>query len=157
MGTGRPRTRDEARFSRSNVVGCMAAPAVLMFALPPKAWFHGSQSTRTGLRAATNGQTSIVIWVLAVIISWLYATGLGVPVEPEVSRILVGAFGSRWSGSGVQDGGQHRAQADAQMLDGVGRGDEHALAGLDPRRPQAGGDEPGGEPSLFVGERPAVR
>ena len=62
--------------------------------LPPKVWLHGSQSTITGRSAARNGHTWRIICWLADSIRWVLSTPFGVPVEPEVNRILAIASGA---------------------------------------------------------------
>src|SRR5260370_19043487 len=56
--------------------------------LPPKVWFHGSQSTSTCGRSSRNGQTHAYCSWLTVSMRWVLITPLGVPVEPEVKRIF---------------------------------------------------------------------
>jgi hypothetical protein len=61
--------------------------------LPPKVWFHGSQSTITGGSSCMKASTCAVICWLAQIMRWVLITPLGCPVEPEVNRILATVSG----------------------------------------------------------------
>jgi len=61
--------------------------------LPPNVWLHGSQSTITGRSAARNGHTWAIICWLAASIRWVFRTPFGVPVEPEVNKILATVSG----------------------------------------------------------------
>ena len=61
--------------------------------LPPKVWFHGSQSTRTGGSSIEEGSVCAIISWLAHIMRWVLITPLGLPVEPEVNRILATVSG----------------------------------------------------------------
>ncbi|HEY5397136.1 MAG TPA: hypothetical protein VIL16_17255 [Trebonia sp.] len=65
--------------------------------LPPNVWLHGSQSTITGRSAARNGHACRIICWLAASIRWVLITPLGVPVDPEVNRILATASPSSLS------------------------------------------------------------
>ena len=56
--------------------------------LPPKVWFHGSQSTSTGGVSFVNGQICASDCWLADSIRWVLITPLGIAVEPLVKRIL---------------------------------------------------------------------
>jgi hypothetical protein len=56
--------------------------------LPPKVWLHGSQSNNTGGSSSRNGQTWRICCWLAISIPCELITPLGVPVDPEVNRIL---------------------------------------------------------------------
>ncbi len=56
--------------------------------LPPKVWFHGSQSTSTSGRSSRNGHTSAYCSWFTVSMRWVLITPFGVPVEPEVKRIF---------------------------------------------------------------------
>src|SRR5206468_4947793 len=51
--------------------------------LPPKVWFHGSQSTSTCGRSSRKGQTTAYCSWLTVSMRCVLITPLGVPVEPE--------------------------------------------------------------------------
>src|SRR5712691_1129779 len=63
--------------------------------LPPKVWLHGSQSTINGRCSARNGQTCRIICWFDASIRCVFSTPLGVPVEPEVKRILATASGAK--------------------------------------------------------------
>jgi hypothetical protein len=54
--------------------------------LPPKVWFHGSQSTSTGGSSARTGIDWRICCWLAHHIPWVLMTALGSLVEPEVNR-----------------------------------------------------------------------
>jgi hypothetical protein len=56
--------------------------------LPPKVWFHGSQSTSTGGSSARKPMHWRSICWLAQIIRCVLITPLGCLVEPEVKRNL---------------------------------------------------------------------
>src|SRR3954452_4788525 len=56
--------------------------------LPPKVWFHGSQSTNTGGVSFVKGQICASDCCLADSIRWVLMTPLGIAVEPLVKRIL---------------------------------------------------------------------
>src|SRR5437660_11801458 len=60
----------------------------LKLKLPPKVWFHGSQSTITGGRSSTKGQACASICWFAHSMRCVLITPFGVPVEPEVNRIF---------------------------------------------------------------------
>src|SRR3954447_19186278 len=62
--------------------------------LPPKVWFHDSQSTSTGGVSAVNGQICASDCWLAHSIPCVLTTPLGSVVEPEVKRILATLSGS---------------------------------------------------------------
>ena len=61
--------------------------------LPPKVWFHGSQSTITGGWSVRKVQAAAALSWLAHIMRWVLITPLGWPVEPEVKRILATVSG----------------------------------------------------------------
>src|SRR5262245_1930214 len=61
--------------------------------LPPKVWFHGSQSTIVCTLSCRNGQTCATICWLAQSMRWVLTTPFGIPVDPEVKRILAGESG----------------------------------------------------------------
>src|SRR5215467_9695420 len=61
--------------------------------LPPKVWFHGSQSTINGGCCSRNGQVAAALSWLAHIMRWVLMTPLGWAVEPEVKRILATVSG----------------------------------------------------------------
>ena len=56
--------------------------------LPPKTWFHGSQSTSTGGSSARKAMHWRIICWLAHHMRWVVITPLGALVEPEVKRNL---------------------------------------------------------------------
>ncbi len=56
--------------------------------LPPKVWFHGSQSTSTSGLCASTGIDSIICCWLAHHMRCVLITALGILVEPEVKRNL---------------------------------------------------------------------
>ena len=72
-----------------------------MLWLPPKVWFHGSQSSSTGGSLAMNGIDCRSIAALLQHMRWVVITALGCPVEPEVSRnrTMVSAPVARWASS----------------------------------------------------------
>ncbi len=59
-----------------------------MLWLPPKVWFHGSQSTSTGGASARNAKHWRIICWFAHSMRWVLTTALGSLVEPEVNRNL---------------------------------------------------------------------
>src|ERR1700722_17496354 len=61
--------------------------------LPPKVWLHGSQSTTTGGRSARRGHTWAIACWFEQSIRCVLTTPLGVPVDPEVKRILATVSG----------------------------------------------------------------
>src|SRR5919202_3981199 len=61
--------------------------------LPPKVWFHGSQSRSTGGEARRNGQTCASICWFAQSMRWVLITPFGKPVEPEVKRTFATVSG----------------------------------------------------------------
>ena len=61
---------------------------ILKLWLPPKVWFHGSQSISTGADSARNGQHWRIACWFEHIMRWVLITPLGRAVEPEVNRIL---------------------------------------------------------------------
>jgi hypothetical protein len=61
--------------------------------LPPKVWFHGSQSTTTGGLSSTNGHACASCCWLAHSMRCVLTTPLGMPVEPEVNRIFATVSG----------------------------------------------------------------
>ncbi|MNT16903.1 hypothetical protein D3C72_1520290 [compost metagenome] len=56
--------------------------------LPPKVWFHGSQSTSTGGSSPNTGNVCNSICWLEHSMRWVVITALGSLVEPEVNRNL---------------------------------------------------------------------
>jgi hypothetical protein len=56
--------------------------------LPPKVWFHGSQSTSTGGASASTGMLWAICCWLAHHMPWVLITALGSLVEPLVNRNL---------------------------------------------------------------------
>ena len=56
--------------------------------LPPKVWFHGSQSTSTGGSSASGGKHWRIICWFAHSMRCVLITPLGSLVEPEVNRNL---------------------------------------------------------------------
>src|SRR5581483_8439507 len=54
--------------------------------LPPKVWFHGGQSTKTGGSSAMKARLSRIIAWFEHSMRWVLITPLGWPVEPEVNR-----------------------------------------------------------------------
>jgi hypothetical protein len=61
--------------------------------LPPKVWFHGSQSTITGGSSAMKASEARSISWLLHSIRCVLMTPLGAPVEPEVNRIFATVSG----------------------------------------------------------------
>jgi hypothetical protein len=61
--------------------------------LPPKVWLQGSQSTSTGGRSSRKGQAWASACWFEQSMRWLLITPLGLPVEPEVKRILATVSG----------------------------------------------------------------
>jgi hypothetical protein len=56
--------------------------------LEPNVWLHGSQSTITGGSSFTKARLVASIAWFEVSMRFVLITALGVPVEPEVNRIL---------------------------------------------------------------------
>ena len=56
--------------------------------LPPKVWFHGSQSTITGGSSPRKARPARIIAWLPHSMRWVLMTPFGWPVEPEVNRIF---------------------------------------------------------------------
>src|SRR3974377_809877 len=69
--------------------------------LPPKGWFQGSQSQTTGGSPARNPIRVRSISWLEQSIRCVVTTPFGLPVEPDVKRILaiVSAFTRAWASS----------------------------------------------------------
>ena len=78
--------------------------------LPPKVWFHGSQSTSTGGSSASAGIDWRICCWLAHHMRCVLITALGSLVEPEVNRNLVMVSGPvariAASTAGVAGGGE---------------------------------------------------
>src|SRR5678815_2859996 len=60
--------------------------------LPPKVWFHGSQSSSTGGSLARKGIDWISMTALLQHMRLVVMTALGCPVDPDVSRNLTIEF-----------------------------------------------------------------
>src|SRR4051812_38099658 len=60
--------------------------------LPPKVWFHGSQSSSTGGSVARNGMDWGNLTALLQHMPLVVITALGCPVDPDVSRNLTIEF-----------------------------------------------------------------
>jgi hypothetical protein len=67
--------------------------------LPPKVWFHGSQSTITGGLSSTKGQACASICWFAHSMPCVLITPFGSPVEPEVNRIFAVVLASTFKNS----------------------------------------------------------
>ena len=59
-----------------------------MLWLPPKVWFHGSQSTSTGGASPSTGMDCHICCWLAHHMPCVLMTPLGILVEPEVNKNL---------------------------------------------------------------------
>ena len=69
--------------------------------LPPKVWFHGSQSTITGGSSATKQKPAAIIAWFEHSMRWVLMTPFGLPVEPEVNRNLAMVSGADLGVRGV--------------------------------------------------------
>lgn len=101
--------------------------------LPPKVWFHGSQSTSTGGASPNTGKVCSSICWLAQSMRWVVTTALGSLVEPLVKRNL------------AMVSGPVRAKATSAAAGSRGPATHRsAAAGAPPRRlaPAAGAPRP---------------
>jgi hypothetical protein len=71
--------------------------------LPPKTWFHGSQSRITGGRSPRKGSPARICAWFTHIIRCVVITPLGLEVEPEVIRILASVSGPTLSRAASTD------------------------------------------------------
>ena len=61
--------------------------------MPPKVWFHGSQSHNTGGSSARNAITVRICSWFAVSMRCVLITPFGAPVDPDVNRIFATVSG----------------------------------------------------------------
>src|SRR3989344_4680707 len=113
--------------------------------LPPKVWFHGSQSTSTRSSSASTGMDWFICCRLAAHMPCVMITALGALVEPEVNMNLamLSPVMAAWGGGPRGGGGGGRAAGGGGGA-AAGRGG----GGAGGRGGRGGGGPPGGRVPL---------
>src|ERR1043165_9636237 len=114
--------------------------------LPPKVWFHGSQSTSTGGTSPSVGKHCRIICWLLHSMRCVLITPLGSLVHPEANRNLAIVSGPtcaraapNWAGAGrggalgCRRGGERRIEAERLAAFHLATGQHHRHGGRDGR------------------------